>query len=81
MADTWEAWKALITDDPRAEWCEELVSRLPAGARVVELGCGGGAEETARLAQRFRLTGVDLSAGSSGGHGSAFPMRISCTPT
>lgn len=61
MADTWEAWKAQITDDPRAEWCNELVARLADGAQVVELGCGGGAEETAVLAQRFRLTGVDLS--------------------
>jgi SAM-dependent methyltransferase len=62
MADTWEAWKAQIADDPRAEWLEELVSRLPEGARVVELGCGGGTPETALLAERFRLTGVDLSA-------------------
>jgi SAM-dependent methyltransferase len=62
MADTWEAWKARIVDDPRAEWCDELVARLPAGARVVELGCGGGADETRVLAERFRLTGVDLSA-------------------
>jgi SAM-dependent methyltransferase len=62
MADTWETWKAQIRDDPRAEWLDELVRRLPAGARVVELGCGGGAEETAVLAKRFQLTGVDLSA-------------------
>jgi SAM-dependent methyltransferase len=61
MADTWETWKAQITNDPRAEWCGELVTRLPAGATVVELGCGGGAPETTLLAQRFRLTGVDLS--------------------
>jgi len=61
MIDTWEWWKDQITNDPRAEWCEELVSRLQAGAHVVELGCGGGAPETARLAQRFRVTGVDLS--------------------
>ena len=61
MADTWESWKAQITDDPRAEWCNELLVRLPETARVVELGCGGGAPETALLAERFRLTGVDLS--------------------
>jgi len=61
MADTWEAWKAQITDDPRTKWCNELVVRLADGARVVELGCGGGVEETALLAGRFQLTGVDLS--------------------
>jgi SAM-dependent methyltransferase len=61
MIDTWEAWRARIEDDPRDEWCDELVARLAPFARVVELGCGGGTAETKRLAERFRLTGVDLS--------------------
>ena len=61
MVDTWEAWKERIEDDPRREWCDELVTRLPEGARVVELGCGGGTDETRSLASRFALTGVDLS--------------------
>ena len=61
MVDTWEDWVAQIEDDPRAEWRDELIERLPEGARVVELGCGGGTTETRLLAQRFRLTGVDLS--------------------
>lgn len=61
MVDTWESWAARIEDDPRAEWRDELAARLPAGARVLELGCGGGTTETALLASRFRLTGVDLS--------------------
>jgi len=61
MIDTWEAWKADIDDDPRSDWCAELLDRLPEGARVVELGCGGGTVETRALASRFRLTGVDLS--------------------
>jgi cyclopropane fatty-acyl-phospholipid synthase-like methyltransferase len=61
MVETWEAWRAQITDDPRDEWRDELVARLPAGARIVELGCGGGTEETRVLAERFELTGVDLS--------------------
>jgi len=61
MIDTWEAWKAEIEDDPRVDWCRELLDRLPEGARVVELGCGGGTDETRSLSARFRLTGVDLS--------------------
>ena len=61
MIDTWESWKARIEDDPRDDWCRELLGRLPRGATVVELGCGGGTTETRDLAERFRLTGVDLS--------------------
>jgi SAM-dependent methyltransferase len=61
MIDTWESWKGLIEDDPREAWTDDLVARLPRGARVLELGCGGGTRETEQLAARFRLTGVDLS--------------------
>jgi SAM-dependent methyltransferase len=62
MIDAWEAWVARIEDDPRDEWAADLATRLPDGARVLELGCGGGTRETKALARRFRLTGVDLSA-------------------
>ena len=62
MVDTWEAWVAQIEDDPRQDWTMDLVGRLPDGARVLELGCGGGTRETALLADRFQLTGLDLSA-------------------
>ncbi len=62
IIDTWEAWSARITNDPRQDWTTDLCQRLPHGARVLELGCGGGTRETAALAERFALTGVDLSA-------------------
>jgi len=62
MIDTWESWKERITEDPRRAWCEELAGRLAADARVLELGCGGGTEETKDLATRFKLTGIDISA-------------------
>jgi len=62
MADTFAEWCDRIEGDPRAEWCEELTSRLPDGARVLELGCGAGnTAETQELARRFRLTGIDVS--------------------
>jgi cyclopropane fatty-acyl-phospholipid synthase-like methyltransferase len=62
MIDTWESWSAQIKDDPRQAWAADLAARLPDGARVLELGCGGGTRETAFLASRFALTGIDLSA-------------------
>jgi SAM-dependent methyltransferase len=61
MIDTWEAWSSQIDDDPRHELAADLASRLESGARVLELGCGGGTPETRMLATRFELTGVDLS--------------------
>ena len=61
MGETFASWRQEIVGDPRREWEEDLVSRLDDGARVLELGCGSGSPETRRLAQRFALTGVDIS--------------------
>jgi cyclopropane fatty-acyl-phospholipid synthase-like methyltransferase len=62
MIDTWESWAASIQDDPRDNWCADLIARLSPGARVLELGCGGGTRETQALAAAFNVTGIDLSA-------------------
>lgn len=61
MGETFAVWREEIVGDPRREWEDELAARLEDGARVLELGCGGGAPETRRLAQRFAVTGVDIS--------------------
>ena len=61
IGDTYAAWRERIVGDPREEWADELVARLTDGARVLELGCGAGSPETRRLAQRFAVTGVDIS--------------------
>ena len=61
MGETFAAWREEIVGDPRREWEDELAARLEPGARLLELGCGGGTPETKRLAERFALTGVDIS--------------------
>lgn len=61
IGETFAEWRERIVGDPRDEWEQELVARLGDRARVLELGCGSGPPETKRLAQRFRLTGVDIS--------------------
>lgn len=61
MGETFAEWRKGFVGDTRREWEDDLVSRLPAGARVLDLGCGGGSPETKRLAERFAVTGVDIS--------------------
>jgi SAM-dependent methyltransferase len=53
-------WSDEIEGNPWERFLDELASRLPPGARVLDLGCGDGAK-IARLAGRFELVAVDLS--------------------
>lgn len=60
-AERYEAWASTIRDDERARYLGLLLERVPAGAPILELGCGPGGETTQRLAARYALTGVDIS--------------------
>lgn len=60
IAERYAAWGG-GGSDPRDDHLALLEERLPAGAAVLELGCGTGALSTARLARRFAVTGVDIS--------------------
>ena len=51
-----------IEGNPAMRFVRELDARLPAGADVLELGCGRGVPVGRELAKRHRLTGVDISA-------------------
>lgn len=62
MAETYAAWAATVRIVERERYTRVLLDRVPEGAAVLELGCGAGAPTTRHLAQRFALTGVDLSA-------------------
>ncbi|MCH8109308.1 MAG: class I SAM-dependent methyltransferase [Chloroflexi bacterium] len=47
--------------DERAQYVDMLIERLPAGAKVLDLGCGAGVPTTRQLASHFDVTGVDIS--------------------
>lgn len=61
LAARYLAWAARIVGDPRDRMLLELEARLPAGARVLDLGCGSGVPSTRALADRFQVTGIDIS--------------------
>lgn len=42
-------------------WLAPLVRALAAGSEVLDLGCGCGVPDARSLAERFRVTGVDIS--------------------
>jgi SAM-dependent methyltransferase len=60
-ADTHLEWINHIDGDPRMRYLSDLMERLPAGTRVLELGCGAGVPITAALSERFEVVGIDLS--------------------
>jgi SAM-dependent methyltransferase len=62
IAERHAAWASTVRTDERARYAGELLGHLPAGAAVLELGCGTGMATTAALAERFDVTGVDIAA-------------------
>src|SRR6185312_10464507 len=60
LAPRFGEWAARVEGDPWERFLDELAGRLAPGARVLDLGCGNG-HKIARLADRFELTGVDIS--------------------
>jgi cyclopropane fatty-acyl-phospholipid synthase-like methyltransferase len=46
---------------PRMRWLEKLLAVLPAGAAVLDLGCGSGDPADIALARQHQVTGVDIS--------------------
>lgn len=62
MADRFGEWGAKVEGDPRDRFLAELTGLLAPSGRVLDLGCGSGALSTRRLAERFHVVGVDISA-------------------
>jgi SAM-dependent methyltransferase len=62
IAERYLAWSALDPSPERMRYLAQLIDLLPGGAEVLELGCGAGVPVTQALAERGRVTGVDISA-------------------
>jgi SAM-dependent methyltransferase len=62
LADRFLEWARRVEGDPRPRLVGRFMDGLPDGAAVVDLGCGAGVPTAARLAERFSVTGVDISA-------------------
>jgi SAM-dependent methyltransferase len=64
IAERYATWAAQVWSDERTRYAGLVVRSLPVGASVLELGCSTGGPTTQALAERFKLTGVDLSTRS-----------------
>lgn len=62
MAEQFGAWASQVRREERTKYMAVLLDRLPHGAAVLELGCGDGLLTTRQLAERFTVTGIDVSA-------------------
>jgi SAM-dependent methyltransferase len=61
IADAFIGWSLSVVDPVRDRLFGEFVGMLDAGARVLDIGCGPGIPWTRTLADRFDVTGIDLS--------------------
>lgn len=62
IAERFAAWQREVRGSTRLARVERLLAMLPGRPYVLELGCGAGVASTRVLAERGRLTGVDISA-------------------
>jgi ubiquinone/menaquinone biosynthesis C-methylase UbiE len=62
MADRYRSWSARIDDHARTTLLADFSERLATGSTVLDLGCGAGIPSTRAMAERFSVTGVDISA-------------------
>jgi cyclopropane fatty-acyl-phospholipid synthase-like methyltransferase len=60
LSDRFGDWMERVEGDPWERFLDDLAARLDPGGRVLDLGSGNGAK-IARLADRFDVTGVEIS--------------------
>ncbi len=62
IAKEYEEWANDTRIEERIKYTAVLLEKLSKGAEVLELGCGSGIPTTQQLAEKFSVTGVDISA-------------------
>ena len=62
IAERYFEWSAARPSSTRLAWLQRALDLIPAGAGVLDLGCGAGVPMTRALAVGRHVTGVDLSA-------------------
>jgi SAM-dependent methyltransferase len=60
IADRYFEWASSF-HTPAMSWLDDLLERLEDDSEVLDLGCGRGVPFSQRLAERHRVTGVDIS--------------------
>jgi SAM-dependent methyltransferase len=63
LVDDYLEWSSRSVDPSRNSVLAEFADLLAPNADVLDLGCGAGVPSTAWLAERFTVTGVDVSSG------------------
>src|SRR5215216_7278274 len=61
IAEICPDWASRVRVREREHYTQVFLDRLPDGAAVLDLGCATGELLTRQLAQRFTVTGVDIS--------------------
>jgi SAM-dependent methyltransferase len=62
LGPRWADWRARVVDPALDRLMPDFEAALPPGSSLLDLGCGSGVPWTSRLARRYRVTGVDISA-------------------
>jgi cyclopropane fatty-acyl-phospholipid synthase-like methyltransferase len=61
VADAYEALESAGAPWPRLKRVQAFTAGLPAGSRILDIGCGNGVPATRELALRHQVTGLDIS--------------------
>ena len=61
IAGRYAEWAVTSEPDLRMDHVAKLFELVPSGSGVLELGCGSGVPVAKALAERYKLTGVDIS--------------------